>query len=142
MVSGDSLPLDGQPAPRKFAAPYERSFPLVALLQLATCCAALAMCVDGPRLRQVLDQAGNIKVWQWQEWTSLGVALFSGAALGFLMGLAQLRMWRSAAMGASVGGLCGFALLTVYVAPAPIERIAAGAGMVLLTTIAFRLRSA
>ena len=119
MVNGDSLPLDGQPASRKFAAPYERSFPLVVLLQLATCCAVLAMCVDGPRLRQALDQAGNIKVWQWQEWASLGVAVFSGAGLGLLMGLCNSACGAVPRWALSVGGLCGFALLTVYVAPVP-----------------------
>jgi hypothetical protein len=129
-------------AGRKFSAPYQRSFPLIALFQLATCWAALAMCVDGNRLRDVLNPQGNILYWSWEPWLAVTGAALPAALLGFILGLGQLRMARGAGLGLLVGGLCGLALLAVYVAPAPPMRVAAASALVLATTIAFRVRSA
>jgi hypothetical protein len=117
----------------------ERSFPLIALFQLATYWATIVACIDGAALGKELDAA--------QRWPAVAVGLTAlavlvGAALGFVVGLGQLRMWRSAWIGAGVGALYGVAILAVYVAPAPILQAAAAAGVLMATTIAFRVRSA
>jgi hypothetical protein len=117
----------------------ERSFPLIALVQLATFWATIVACIDGEALGKALDEAPRwpaIAAWL----TSLAIAV--GAALGFVIGLGQLRMWRSAWAGAGVGALYGLAILAVYVAPAPIEQAVAAAGVLMITTIAFRIRAA
>lgn len=117
----------------------ERSFPLIALFQLATFWATIVACIDGEALGKALDDAPRwpaIAAWL----TSLAVVV--GASLGFVVGLGQLRMWRSAWAGAGVGALYGVAILAVYVAPASIEQAVAAAGVLMATTIAFRIRSA
>jgi hypothetical protein len=117
----------------------ERSFPLIALVQLATYWATIVACIEGQALSKALDDAAR--------WPAVAVGLTSlavlvGSALGFVIGLGQLRMWRSAWAGAGVGALYGLAILAVYVAPASILQAVAAAGVLLITTIAFRIRSA
>ena len=119
----------------------ERSFPLIALFQLATFWATIVACIDGKALADAVDH-----MWEWPgsiiaaQLIVLAVTL--GAAVGFAVGMGQLRMWRNAVAGAGVGILYGLAILAVYVAPAPIEQAVAAAGVLLATTIAFRIRSA
>lgn len=120
------------------AAVRQRSFPLVALLQLATFWAALAACIDGKALTTQMNRAPDQPVVA----AVAGVfAALAGVVLGFAVGLGQLRMWRSAATGAAVGMVYGLVVMAVYVAPAPLERAAAAAAMLVLTTIAFRVGS-
>ncbi len=135
-------PPDPSNAVDKFVAPttvQERSFPLVALLQFATFWAAMAACIDGRELGAALDRIPE------QPIAAALVAAFAvsvSGLLGFAVGLGQLRMWRSAAAGAAVGMLYGIIVLAVYVAPAPLERAAAAAAILVVTTIAFRIGSA
>jgi hypothetical protein len=117
----------------------ERSFPLIALVQLATFWATIVACIDGEALGKALDDAAR---WPALAGGLLGLAVAVGAAIGFAVGLGQLRMWRSAWAGAGVGALYGVAILAVYVAPAPIPQAIAAAGVLLMTTIVFRIRSA
>lgn len=116
-----------------------RSFPLIALVQLATYLAAIAACIDGRALYKLFDQAGAEPL--------IAASMILGAActvglIGVVIGTSQLHMNRSALAGGAVGAMYGVVILAVYVAPAPIERSAAAAAMLLLTTIAFRIRAA
>jgi hypothetical protein len=117
----------------------ERSFPLIALVQLATFWATIVACVDGKELAKAVDQ-----MWERPAVAAqlILLAVTLGAGVGFAVGLGQLRMWRNAVAGASVGILYGIAILAVYVAPASIQQAAAAAAVLLATTIAFRIRSA
>ncbi len=116
-----------------------RSFPLIALVQLATYLAAIAACIDGAALYKRLDQAGAEPL--------IAASMILGAActvglIGVVIGASQLQMNRSALVGGAVGALYGVMILAAYAAPAPLERSAAAAAMLLLTTIAFRIRAA
>jgi hypothetical protein len=117
----------------------DRAFPLVALLQLATFCAALAACVDGERL---LVLAGEFPANLWLGIALIVAAVFGGGGLGLVLGLGQLCPGRNAVVGMAVGVTCGAALLAAYAAPAPPGRGLAAAAMLLSTTIAFRVRAA
>jgi hypothetical protein len=117
----------------------ERSFPLIALMQLATFWATIVACVDGKELAKAVDQIAERPAVAAQL---ILLAVTLGAGVGFAVGLGQLRMWRNAVAGAGVGILYGIAILAVYVAPASIQQAAAAAGVLLATTIAFRIRSA
>lgn len=139
-MSSEESPTAASTPPQAFSRDVqERSYPLVALLQLATFWAALAACIDGARLRLLVDQLPQQDAVVWG--LVAGVFLVGGT-LGFLVGLGQVRMWRSAAMGFVVGALCGGAILAVYVAPAPVHRAFAASAMLVGTTIAFRWRNA
>jgi len=116
----------------------QQSFPLVALMQLATFWAALAACIDGNVLTTEMDRAPEQPIIAAVVG---GIAAIAGAILGFAVGLGQLRMWRSAAAGAVVGMFYGLVVLAIYVAPAPLERAAAAAAVLVLTTIALRIGS-
>jgi len=117
----------------------ERSFPLIALLQLATFLAAVVSCIDGPELARVLAKARGEPLLL--VIAPLGACLALGL-LGAVIGLGQLRRWRSALVGGGVGGAYGLAMLAVYVAPASLERAVAAAAVLVLTTIAIRIRAA
>ncbi len=125
--------------PRLQPAALQRSFPLVALLQLATFCAALGACVDGAKLGAAID---DMPRWADYEWGAVLGAAFFGGLLGFFIGLGQLRMWRSALVGGLVGALAGLAILAVYAAPAPLIRAAAAAAVLVLSTLIVRLHAA
>jgi hypothetical protein len=117
----------------------DRTFPLVALMQLATFWAALAACVDGAELRSLVGQfPGNY----WLGLTMIAVAIVGGGVIGLVIGLGQLRPMRNAIAGVAVGSACGAALLAAYAAPAPPVRGLAAAAMLLATTIALRVRAA
>lgn len=119
-------------------AARQQSFPLVALMQLATFWAALAACIDGDLLTTAMDRAPSQPLIA----AVVGcIAALAGALLGFAIGLGQLRMWRSGATGAVVGMFYGLVVLAIYVAPAPLERAAAAAAMLVLTTVALRIGS-
>jgi hypothetical protein len=120
------------------ALAQERSFPLVALLQLATFWAALTACIDGAKLR---DMVARLPQQESVVWALVAGVFLVGSVIGFFVGLGQVRVWRSAATGVVVGSLCGGGILAVYVAPAPVGRAFAAAAMLLLTTMAFRLRT-
>jgi hypothetical protein len=124
---------------RPDAAAFQRSFPLVALLQLATFGAALGACIDGGKLA---DATGALAEREFVAWALLAAAAALGACLGFFVGLGQLKMWRSALGGAAVGLVTGLAILAVYVAPAPIPRVASAAAVIIVTTLAIRCRAA
>jgi hypothetical protein len=116
-----------------------RSFPLLALVQLATYLAALTACIDGRALYTRLDQAASQPI--------IAVSMVLGAAclvglVGVIIGASQLQLNRSALVGGAVGALYGIVILAVYAAPAPLERAAAAAALTVLTTIAFRIRAA
>jgi hypothetical protein len=116
----------------------ERSFPLVALLQMATLWAALAACIDGAQLRILLDRLPREEPIIWGF---VAGVVTVGGVFGLFVGAGQIRMWRSAALGFVVGSLSGGIILSIYMAPAPIERALAAAVMLLLTTIALRWRT-
>jgi hypothetical protein len=116
-----------------------RSFPLVVLFQLATCSAALLACVDGPALGQAID--GPSAAMPLALAAVVGVVI-TGGLIGALTGLGQIQKWRSAVLGFFVGSLSGLLILCVYAAPAPVSRMAAAAAVILLSTVAVRLRSA
>jgi hypothetical protein len=115
------------------------SFPLIALLQLASFSAVLVACVDGRELAEVIRHQGLI--------VSIGAGVVS-AALGFLavawtFAFDNLRrVWRSALGASIIGGLHGPALLAVYAAPAPFWRAGPAVAVLLLSTILLRVRSA
>jgi hypothetical protein len=95
--------------------------------------------LDGKELAKAVDQIAERPAVAAQL---ILLAVTLGAGVGFAVGLGQLRMWRNAVAGAGVGILYGIAILAVYVAPASIQQAAAAAGVLLATTIAFRIRSA
>lgn len=115
-----------------------RSFPLIALVQLATYLAAITACIDGRALYTRLDQAAAEPLIAAS--VMLGAACLVGL-VGVIIGSSQLQLNRSAAVGGAVGALYGIVILAVYAAPAPIERAAAAAAIMVLTTIAFRIRA-
>jgi hypothetical protein len=113
------------------AGTTEQSFPLIALLQLATFMAAITACVDSKALLKRVDQAAQNPL----EAAAVG-------AIGFLIGLGQLRMARSALVGGAVGAAFGLAILAIYLAPAPPIRTAGAVAVLLVSTIAIRVRAA
>jgi hypothetical protein len=117
----------------------EQSFPLIALLQLATFLAAIAACVDGKELVQQLNRASELPLE-----AALLVLLAAAAvgSIGCFIGLGQVRAARSAAAGAAFGALVGLSILAVYAAPAPFARTAAAIAMMLVSTVAIRIRAA
>jgi hypothetical protein len=116
----------------------ERSFPLIAVFHLATFWAAMLACIDGAALGKILRGR-----WEWGWDAAIVVAaLFAAMFFGAAVGLGQVRMWRSAALGAFIGVLYGPTMLAVYLAPAPITRGLAAAGLLTLTTLVFRIRAA
>jgi hypothetical protein len=117
----------------------EQSFPLIMMFQLATFWAAVAACVDGKALVEALRATGSDPL---EEAIVAAAAGVGGALLGFIVGLSQVRRWRSAAVGAFVGFWYGLVILAVYVAPAPLERGLAAAAVIAVTTLAIRIRSA
>lgn len=121
------------------AGTTEQSFPLIALLQLATFMAAITACVDSQALLKNIDQAAQNPL------EAASVALLAAAAvgaIGFIIGLGQLRMARSALVGAAVGAAFGLAILAIYLAPAPPIRTAGAVAVLLVSTIAIRVRAA
>lgn len=134
--------LDFTAAPARSAAPPAptriRSFPLIALVQLATYLAAIAACIDGPGLLKALTYAAT------EPLIAASAVLAAACAVGLIgvvIGASQLNINRSALVGGAMGALCGVLIVAAYAAPAPIERSAAAA-MLLLTTIALRIRAA
>jgi hypothetical protein len=117
----------------------ERRFPLVALLQLATFWAVIVACVDAPKLAAAINSAPRMPLLAA---ALLVAAVAAGGTVGFFIGLGQLRMRRNALAGAGVGMLYGIAILAVYLAPAPIKQLLVAAGVLLATTLAFRIRAA
>jgi hypothetical protein len=124
---------------REAIAVQHRSFPLVVLLQLATVCAALLACVDGSAVWRVYD-APNVGTTV-QVLAMFGV-LLAGGVIGALVGLGQIRKWRSALLGFFFGALSGFLIMCIYAAPASVTRIAAAAAVIVLSTVIVRLRAA
>lgn len=121
------------------AGTTEQSFPLIALLQLATFMAAITACVDSKELLKNIEQAAQDPL------EAASVALLAAAAvgaIGFIIGLGQLRMARSALVGAAVGAAFGLAILAIYLAPAPPIRTAGAVAVLLVSTIAIRVRAA
>ena len=123
----------------EFVETRERAFPLLALIQLVTFWAALAACVDGPRLFELALDGLNT------PWLSLSVAagaILTGTLLGALVGVGQLRYGRGILVGSLIGALYGGTLAAIYAAPAHLYRWVFAAAVLLLSTIAFRIRSA
>jgi hypothetical protein len=119
-------------------AAQERSFPLIALLQLATFLAALVSCIDSRGLSR------RLRFLQDEPWIAAAAVVGACCAVGLvglIVGASQLRMKRSALAGAAVGGLYGLIILAVFVAPASLPHAAAAAAMAVLTTIAIRIRA-
>jgi hypothetical protein len=111
------------------------SFPLIALLQLASFTAVLVACVDGQELRQVIAS---------QDPVALGTAVMVSMVLGFvgvIVGFGWSRLGRSALVAAAIGGLHGPAFLAVYAAPAPFNRAFAAIAVLVLSTVVLRVRS-
>ena len=124
---------------REAPAVLNRSFPLVVLFQLATCSAALLACVDGPALGRAIDSPAAVDPFIV---TAVVGVVIAGGLIGALTGLGQIQKWRSAVLGLLVGSLSGLLILCVYAAPASVGRMAAAAAVILLSTVAVRLRSA
>jgi hypothetical protein len=116
----------------------ERSFPLIAVFHLATFWAAMLACIDGTALGKRLREPWEL---DWRVAIVVGV-LLAAVLFGAAVGLGQVRMWRSAALGAFIGVLYGPTMLVVYVAPAPISRGIAAAALLTVTTLALRIRAA
>ena len=125
-------------AARSAIITQERSFPLIALLQLATFLAALVSCIDSRKLSRQLGFMSD-------EPLMAAAALIGACCLvglvGLIVGASQLRMKRSALAGAGVGALYGLVILAIFIAPASLLHAAAAAAMALLTTIAIRIRA-
>lgn len=117
----------------------EQSFPLIMMFQLATFWAAVAACVDGKALVEVLRNSAGDPL---EEAIAAAAAGVGGALLGFIVGMSQVRRRPYAVVGAFVGLWYGLVILAVYVAPAPLERGLAAAAVIAVTTLAIRIRSA
>jgi hypothetical protein len=117
----------------------EQSFPLIALLQLATFLAAIAACVDSQELMKQFDRATQKPL---EAALVIVLAATVVAAIGFVIGLGQLRAVRSATVGGAFGAALGIAILAVYIAPGPPTRTAGAVGVMLISTIAIRIRAA
>jgi hypothetical protein len=63
-------------------------------------------------------------------------------AIGVVIGLGQLRAARSAAVGGAFGAALGVAILAIYLAPAPPSRSSGAVAVLLISTIAIRIRAA
>jgi hypothetical protein len=114
----------------------DASFPLIALLQLASFAAALVACIDGQELREALARFPI---------GFTAAAILGSIFLGFVtvaMGFAHLRSWRTASAAGAIGALHGPAILAVFAAPAPFWRAGPAIVVMLLTTILLRIRSA
>lgn len=114
------------------------SFPLIALLQLATFSAALVACVDSQELTSQIQRSKEYVP------AAIAIAMFVSASIGFIgmiLGSGQFRFRRSALVGGAIAAVHGLAIVAAFVAPAPLERSAAAVGMLLVTTVAFRIRS-
>jgi hypothetical protein len=112
------------------------SFPLIALLQLAAFSAALAACIDGRALREVLEQADPL---------TLAAAVCATMVAGFvavLLGFGHLRRWRTALAAGGIGALHAPAILAAYTAPAAFWRAGPAVAVLLISTIVLRVRSA
>lgn len=133
------MPEIGASSSGREAVVLNRSFPLVMLFQLATCCAGLFACIDGAVLGEILDRSSAARP---SAVAAAGCVVIAGAFIGALTGLGQIRKWRGSALGVLVGSLVGMLLLCIYLAPASIGRMAAAAAAILLSTVAVRLRSA
>ena len=120
------------------AASQERSFPLIALLQLATFLAALVSCIDS---KQLSRRSTFVRDEPLVAAAVVAAACCLVGLIGLIVGAGQLRMKRSAAAGAGVGAFYGLVMLAVYVAPASLPHAIAAAAMALLTTIAIRIRA-
>ena len=113
----------------------ERSFPLVALMQLGAVIGAIVVCIDGPRLWELFQRIGD------EPWVAVALimtAMASAGAVGLVIGLGQRRRFRSALVGAAAGAMFGLLMLAVYAAPASFERCSGGIAMVLISTIVLR----
>lgn len=117
----------------------ERSFPLVALMQLGAVIGAIVVCIDGPRLWKLFQRIGEEP---WAAVALIATAIVSSGVIGLVIGLGQRRRFRSALIGAAAGALFGLLMLAVYAAPASIERCSGGIAMVLISTIALRANAA
>jgi hypothetical protein len=135
--SDSAIPAQRSPAPPVTNA--DRSFPLIALFQLATCWAALAACVDGAWVRKRLNAPGVT----WGDIIPLVVAsVLAGGLVGLAIGFGQIRKWRSSVVGFVAGGAFGVTLAAVYTGPAPLARALAAAGLLVGSTIVLRVRAA
>jgi hypothetical protein len=111
------------------------SFPLIALLQLASFTAVLVACIDGRELRQEIASANYIVV---------GTAALVSSFLGFIaviLGFGWSRLGRTALVAAVIGSLHGPAFLAAYAAPAPFIRAFPAIAVLVLSTILLRVRS-
>jgi hypothetical protein len=123
-------------APASGRSRRDGSFPLLALLQLASFSAALVACIDGGALRKALGQFPI---------GLTAIAVNVSVLLGFVtvaVGFAHLRSWRTACAAGALGALHGPAILAVFAAPAPFWRAGPAIIVLLLTTILLRVRSA
>ena len=111
------------------------SFPLIALLQLASFTAVLVACVDGQELRRVIAS---------QDYSVGGIAVLASVLLGsvtVIFGFGWSRLGRSALVAGAIGGLHGPAFLAAYAAPAPFNRAFAAIAVLVLSTVVLRVRS-
>jgi hypothetical protein len=133
-ISPPSQPLDAIHSPPN-AATRNGSFPLIALLQLASFTAMLVACVDGQRLRDVLSaQNGGV----------IALAVLISMVLGFvsvLAGFGWSRLGRASLVASAIGAVHGPAVLAVFAAPAPFARSLAAIAVLIISTITLRVRS-
>lgn len=121
------------------ATETERSFPLVALLQLGAVLGAIVVCIDGPKLWKVSERIGD------EPLIALAIVMTAMISVGFIgltVGLGQRRRFRSALVGFTAGAAFGLVLLAILAAPASIERCSSGIAMVLISTILLRVNAA
>jgi hypothetical protein len=132
----EPVDITAPPGGRPAVAGVNRSFPLIALVQLATFCAALMACIDGGKFRDFLEDVPQLAGPAVAGFVG---AMFVGGFLGLMLGLGEHHVWRSALKGMCIGALCGVAMMFVYVAPAPLPQAAAAAVVLLLSTIIMRV---
>ena len=127
--------LDSVQRPAVVTTTRNGSFPLIALLQLASFTAVLVACVDGQKLRQVIAS---------QNYVAVGTAVLVSVFIGFIvviLGFGWSRLGRSALVAAMIGGLHGPAFLAASAAPAPFNRAFAAIAVLVLSTVVLRVRS-
>lgn len=121
------------------AAETERSYPLVALMQLGAVLGAIVVCIDGPKLWKLFERIDDEP---WLAAALVATAMSSLGVIGLTVGLGQRRRLRSALLGFAVGATLGLVMLAIFAAPASIERCASGIAMVLISTILLRVNAA
>jgi len=115
----------------------ERSYPMIALVNLLTAFVALAVCVNGPGL---IEAAARLRTAGSLLEAVVGMAGV-GALFGAMMGLGHVSLWRSALTCSVAGIVVGLMTLAVCVSPPPIAPAVVGMFLPAVTVGIFRYGS-